>query len=277
MKRIKQTAITTIGVIIVLLMALGAITVAGGMRGINIASDGDTLTVTDPRLEAEAEAIRIESETNARKGAAEAARLESLAEQEQIETAALAAAAPALATREYLLAFGAGIAGVILLIGFAVTAVALIRKRTLQTYPNAAGQYPVITTKSLFGTTYHDPNRALNSGTVVTHPTPLTVVLKTLFGRWGWTVEQPNVTAPQLASEKVQLAITSQAQSSQLMSAATRQQWPGGSRDQSTSDSIQLAQSVADRATRIPPIQIVEDPEETARFIELLEGETVDV
>ncbi|MCP4540112.1 MAG: hypothetical protein GY832_23490 [Chloroflexi bacterium] len=274
MKQIRRVATTMLGVIIVLLVSLGLITVVGGMRGINIESDGDTLTVTDPRLEAEAEAIRIESETNARKGAAEAARLESLAEQEQIETAALAAAAPALVVRDLFLAIGTGIAGVVLLIGLAIALVALINKRTLQTYPNSAGQYPVIATKSLFGITYHDPNRALNSGTVVTHPTPLSALIKSLFRRQGWDVENPTVEAPQLASEPAQLALSSQSQGVQLMTAATRQQWPGNSGGRSVDESVRLAQTVADSTSaRMPTIQVVESPEETAQFVQLLEGE----
>ncbi len=272
--RKKFTTIMASLIAITIILVMIAIGTLFTRRGTNLTADSIGLTITDPRLAAEATAIAMEAASNADLAAAEIAKLNAQAQQEQIKAEALAAAKPALTTRYKLLAWGAGVGGAVLFIGLAFVMVSLANKRVRMTFPNTSGQYPLITEKTLLGTTHHDPNRALNSGTIVTQPSLLALSVQALFRKKGWIIEKANIEAPKLASEAAQVAITSQAQGVQLATAITRAPFLSiNGKEKNPAENIAVAQRMADAVgQRMPTIRVIENPEESAQFVELLEA-----
>jgi hypothetical protein len=142
----------------------------------------------------------------------------------ELERQAKEAARPALALRNTLMALGVGVGVLVLTVGSAFAAVALVNKRATAVYPNNAGLNPVIafTERSWNGVTIvHDPNRTLGPTTIY-QERPYRFLRSTPQRSAGGQTCQ--VLFPQPGSEPAVVQITGQAQVAQI--AAAQNRWP---------------------------------------------------
>lgn len=161
-----------------------------------------------PQDYAEAEAIRQRSADEAAHAAIDRA-------QAAVTLGAAQDAQPSLTARYVLLNLGAGLGGLLLLVGGALAVAAWLYKQASTVYPNAAGQYPLIVQRSrLTGETIiHDPARMLGPAAIYTSHDRMR--------RWV-QAEPAELQAPVATDHVTQARITSQAQAAGLLVAATR-------------------------------------------------------
>lgn len=258
--------------ITILLFALGGALVIGALAANyspgNIAWTGNGLTVSDPRIDAQAQAIQQQSQD-----AATLARLqqERAALDNETETKAQWAAVTGRVAFYLSLGVGAGL----LFIGCVVALNTWLVKRAGAIYPNAAGQYPVVTMSGFGWATMFDPNRQL--GPVMIHKTP-TIIDQLAAVMLAWrsgtvpALPTPAAEFPPTGDQATMLQVASQAQAVGLMAAATRQQWPTlGSAPQTKEERARLIETVtgAQPGARMPTVRVIDDPNETTKLLEL--------
>ncbi len=114
----------------------------------------------------------------------------------------------------YLLSWaGLGAAVLVLVVGLAFGLVAWVNKRASVVYPDKRGQFPLIPERGPGWTVYHDPNRALGPGTVITRPGVSEWLVQSASHLLGKAeARQPGAEYPATASESSMLQIGTGAQ-----------------------------------------------------------------
>ncbi len=232
------------------------------LAGCNIKAGG--LEIRDPVREAEATRVAITAQDESARRAVERSILEAQADKAHAGAQAERNALPAATLRNALIYTGIGVGVLVLAVGSAFAIVAWLNKRATSVYPNCAGQYPVIVKRSWNGVTIvHDPNRALGPTTIYTTPSVVGQLLR--------QSQTAQAQFPQPGSEEAVRQITTQAQAGQVMAALAHGARGNPSLQQAAADKIVHAadpKALMESAIhpQLPPITVITDPQEVARF-----------
>lgn len=199
-----------------------------------------------PTLTERARATAIAQEAAGR-AAARAVEVQATATAAAQAAAEREATAGARAAAVSVMWLAAAVGLLVLCVSCAFAVGAWFTKRATTIYPNAAGQYPVITRRGFGYVAMHDPNRSLGPVTVYRTPT----LLDTLAGvigylRSGRPPARPAITADFFGdgSETTRARIASQAQAVSALAAVTRPQGLLGGETRRPDDQVKLAQAV---------------------------------
>jgi hypothetical protein len=229
-----------------------------------------TRTAADIQAQATAEAIahdRQQAETDKVRAQATVALAKAKTEVE---------AQPAEASGKsilYLLSWGGlGAGALVLCVGAAFAVSAWLNKRATVIYPNKQGQFPLVPERGPGWTVYHDPNRALGPGTVITKPGYAEWLVQSANHLLGKAeAREPSADYPQTATEQTMLAlgVGAQAVQNEVAKQSGRPKLLFGF----LPIGAQPAQGQTRTRGRMPQISVINDPKEIEHFEQKLLGD----
>ena len=164
----------------------------------------------------------------------------------------------------YLLGWvGAGASVLVLCVGVAFALSAWLHKRASVVYPDKRGQFPLIPERGPGWTVYHDPNRALGPGTVITRPGVSEWLIQSASHLLGKAdAREPGIQYPQTATEQTMLAlgVGAQAVQNEVAKQSGRPRLLFGFLP------IGAQPTQARAGGRMPQISIINDPKEIEHF-----------
>jgi len=169
---------------------------------------------------------------------------------------------------------GVGVGTLVLFVGVAFGIVALVNKRATSVYPNAQGQFPIITKRGPGWVAFHDPNRGLGPGAVIRTPGLIE------RAAYGWALAhgkalalEPGAMYPQTAGEgaMVQIGVGAQLVQHEVAKQSGRPKvlFGVGSGAQTSA----TASREKHDTPRLPMITVVNDPAQIKAFEQRLLGE----
>jgi len=168
---------------------------------------------------------------------------------------------------------GVGVGTLVLFVGVAFGIVALVNKRATVVYPDARGQFPIITKRGAGWVAFHDPNRALGPGAVIRTPG---LIERAAYGwalaRGNAPMLEPGAEYPQTAGEgaMLQIGVGAQAVQNEVAKQAGRPKVLFGILPIGVQPTAAASEK---KSTRLPPITIVNDPAQIAAFEQRLLGD----
>lgn len=206
-------------------------------------------------------------------GAAEASRLQSLADKVAVEAEADRGSLGAAIMGRSVAYVGLGIAVAVLSVGLAFALSAFVATKAVTIYPTAGGQFPLVKIGGFGWRGLIDPNRSIGPVAIVRAPTVFDVMTDIWSRANGRPPGQagPQMVAPLQSSEMAALQATGQANAVAMVAAATRH--PAALTQ--TRDVIHAVTRGASLALPMPAVTRIEDASHIDRLLEL-EGDVID-